>query len=133
MDKCRLCGATLAPDLGWCGRCFTPRPTPSQPVAERTTLQNAMRDRAAGTAVVHAEFSRWRGGPTSYGPLGRTLLTLAVLIGLVIGEPLMRGLMVATVGFDPSGSGFMVFYAVLAVPVCAYLIVVRIWKRVRIA
>jgi hypothetical protein len=91
-----------------------------------------MRDRAVGATVVHTEFSRWRGGPTSYGPLGRTLLTLSVLIGLVIGEPLMRGLMVATVGFDPSGAGFMVFYAVLAVPVCAYVIVVRIWKRVRV-
>ena len=91
-----------------------------------------MRDRAVGVPITTMRFSRWRAGPTSFGPFGRTLLTLGVLIGLVIGEPLMRGLMVAMVGFDPNGQGFLVFYAALAVPLCAYLIVVRIWKRVRV-
>jgi hypothetical protein len=91
-----------------------------------------MRDRAAGAPITPTEFSRWRGSPTSFGPVGRTMLTIGVLVGLVIGEPLTRGLILAAVGFDPSGPGFMVFYAALAVPLCAYLIVVRIWKRVRV-
>jgi len=77
-------------------------------------------------------YSRWRTSATSFGPVGRALLTVAAIVGLVIGEPMLRGLIVASVGFDVPGTGFVVFYVLLAVPAFAYL-ATRIWRRVRIA
>jgi hypothetical protein len=92
-----------------------------------------MRDRSAGAPIKPTEFSRWKGSATSFGPLGRILLTIGVIVGLVIGEPMLRGFILASVGFDVPGPGFVAFYAVVAVPLCAWLIVTKIWKRVRVA
>jgi hypothetical protein len=64
--------------------------------------------------------------------VGRALLTLGALVGLVIGEPMLRGFILASVGFDVPGVGFVIFYVVLAVPAFAYL-ASRIWRRVRVA
>lgn len=93
----------------------------------------AIRDRAAGAPVAPSEFSRWRASPTSFGPAGRTLLSLGLLVGLVIGEPITRGFIFASVGLDVPGTGFVLLYAALALPLGAYLLVGRIWKRVRVA
>jgi hypothetical protein len=97
------------------------------------SLQDAMRDRRPGAPVEPSEFSRWKGSATSFGPVGRVLLTVAVLIGLVVGEPMTRGFILSAVGFDVPGQGFLLFYAAIAVPLCAWLIVMKIWKRVRVA
>lgn len=73
-NRCRTCGATLSPDLGWCGRCLTPvtgfaaRP----PIHEPGTF--------VGTPVAAPRTSRWRSGPTTFGPVGRILCT--VIVGL---------------------------------------------------
>jgi hypothetical protein len=127
MQTCRQCGAVLRPDLGWCGLCFTRVPEVEH------TLQGAMRDRAAGAPVAPSEFSRWKASPTSFGPTGRTLLSIGLLIGLLVGEPMLRGLTFVWVGIDVPGPGFVLLYAAVAVPGAAYLLVSRIWKRVRVA
>jgi hypothetical protein len=130
MDTCGKCGAALSPDLDWCGRCFTPRV--QEPATQRVSLQDAVRHRQLGNEIAPSEFSRWRKSPTSFGPLGRALLTIGVLVGLVIGEPLARGLVFIVLGADVPTLGFMAYYAVLAVPICLYLIVAKVWKRVRV-
>jgi hypothetical protein len=129
MDTCPRCGARVTPDLEWCGQCLVA--LPRQP-ADRAPLQVAMRQRAAGAPVTPSEFSRWRSSPTSFGPVGRSMLTLGTLLGLVAGYPLLRGLMLAAVGVDVPGKGFVLLYVVLAIPAGLYL-VGRIWKRVRVA
>jgi hypothetical protein len=130
MDTCGKCGAALSPDLDWCGRCLTPR-GPDQ-TGQRVSLQDAMRHRKLGNEIAPSEFSRWKKSPTSFGPAGRTLLTIAVLIGLVVGEPLARGLVFIVLGADVPTVGFMLLYAVMAVPICVYLIFGKVWKRVRV-
>jgi hypothetical protein len=91
-----------------------------------------MRDRGGGAPVTASEFSRWRGGPTTFGPVGRSFLTIGMLLVLVAGYPLLRGFILAMVGFDVPGTGFVIMYVALAVPSGLYL-GTRIWKRVRVA
>jgi hypothetical protein len=136
IDTCGKCGAALSPDLDWCGRCLTPRgpdPLGQDPARQRVPLQDAMRHRKVGNELAPTEFSRWKGGPTSFGPMGRTLLTIGLLVGLVIGEPLARGLVFLVLGADVPTLGFMALYGVMAVPLVVYLIVGKVWKRVRVA
>jgi hypothetical protein len=129
VDTCPRCGARVTPDLEWCGQCLAALPRRPD---DRDSLQVAMRRRAAGAPVAPSEFSRWRSSPTSFGPVGRSLLTIGMLLGLVAGYPLLRGFILAAVGFDVPGSGFVIMYVVLAIPAGLYL-VGRIWKRVRVA
>jgi hypothetical protein len=77
------------------------------------------------------EYSRWKAGPTSMGAVGRSMVSVLLLVGLVIGYWLLRGIMVAFLGFDVPGMGFLGMYAALAIPAGAILLV-RIWKAQRI-
>lgn len=73
-STCRACGASLGPDLGWCGRCYTrvttfaARPPMHDPGAYVGTLRPDVRT------------SRWRGGPTTMGPVGRIAITVLLLL-----------------------------------------------------
>jgi len=69
---CRACGATLPPDLGWCATCFAPVTlySPREPVHEPGSY--------AGQPMHTLRTSRWRAGPTSFGPVGRILCTAAL-------------------------------------------------------
>lgn len=58
-------------------------------------------------------------------------MTLGVLLGLMIGYPLTRGLIFATVGVDVPGTGFLLMYAGLAALAGIWLLG-RIWKRTRV-
>jgi hypothetical protein len=130
-ETCSNCGAPLSPDLSWCGRCFAPvvREDPAPPSDTSMWIRTQRRERVTFEG---ATFSRWKAGPTSLGGFGRIVLTVLVLVGVVIGYPLARGGMVASVGFDVPGKAFMVSYAVVAGAGALYLIV-RIWRRARVA
>jgi hypothetical protein len=69
---CRDCGAALSPDVRWCTECF-------QPITEF-----AARERSAGstgTPIHDVRSTRWKkAGPLSFGPLGRVLITIFVLL-----------------------------------------------------
>lgn len=103
---CASCGAGLRPDATWCGQCFAavggaapPPVVPGRPVPAREELQ------------LTQVYSRWQGGPTSFGPVGRVVLTLLVLlVGLWLLET------------NPIGG---VVYALLAAP----LVLREVWKR----
>jgi hypothetical protein len=133
--SCQSCGAKLYAGQSWCGQCFAAVGEPpgssaaDDPAAVPPPLSARM---PAPREPAHvATYSRWRGGPTSFGPAGRIVLSvLAVLLGIV-GYPMSRGLMVASVGFDVPGTGYVLMYAVVAVVAEVYLFS-RIWKRERI-
>src|SRR5436189_3118 len=42
MDTCRSCGARLAPDVGWCGQCYTPVAAPAPPASFVLTRRPGM-------------------------------------------------------------------------------------------
>jgi hypothetical protein len=77
------------------------------------------------------EYSRWKAGPTSMGAVGRSIVSVLIVVGLVIGYWMVRGIMVAFLGFDVPGLGFLGMYAALAIPAGAILLV-RVWKAQRI-
>ncbi len=71
---CRSCGAPLPPDLGWCGNCFAPIRLHARrvPIHEPGSY--------VGPTIETPRTSRWRAGPTTFGPAGRILSTLALLL-----------------------------------------------------
>lgn len=93
MDSCPNCGARLAPTLPWCPQCLTavgtPGSSPSSPSGSESPLwvRTQLRDHDPAPPTVH---SRWKASPTSFGVLGRTLLSICVLAAAVIGYPLTR-------------------------------------------
>ena len=58
-------------------------------------------------------------------------MTVGVLVGLVIGYPITRGLIFATVGMDVPGTGFILMYAGIAA-VAGVWPLGRIWRRTRV-
>ncbi|MEA2484733.1 MAG: hypothetical protein QOC55_2680 [Thermoleophilaceae bacterium] len=71
---CPQCGAVARPDAAWCGQCHAAFSAAAAPAAPGRFVPVA----AGPTAV--PEYSRWRGGPTSFGPAGRISWTVAVLL-----------------------------------------------------
>ena len=76
---CPSCGAAARPDAAFCGQCHAVFGAPTAPVVGRMVP-------AAGGPAVTPVYSRWRGGPTSMGPVGRISWTVGVLLfaGLTI-------------------------------------------------
>ena|SRR2546428_3959879 len=138
MDTCRACGARLSEDLDWCGRCLTPihpvgvdaAATAGRSGAATPWMRQPGVQRRA--EAPKAQFSRWKAGPTSFGAGGRIVPTMAILMGAVVGFPMAKGGIVMSVGMDVPTRPFMVMYAIIAAPVCLYLLA-RVWKRARVA
>ena len=134
MRTCPNCGAGVGDDLEWCNQCYAALTRPAEPTPEAPADDRPLWVRS-GTATprleTHTEFSRWRGGATSFGPVGRILLTIGVLLLLAICYPLLRGLIFSLVGMDVPGPGFMAMYVLVAVPSGFYLLS-RVWKRERV-
>jgi uncharacterized OB-fold protein len=74
--KCRKCGATLSPNLDWCSQCLTPihEHAPGEHEGE-------IDDATSIEELPRPELSSWRGGPYSFGPLGRIVITILVMLG----------------------------------------------------
>lgn len=137
METCPRCGARVTADATWCGQCFA-----SIPVAPPAPAPGESGVLAASRAGVRmpvprdpshvATYSRWRKGATSFGPLGRILLTILTLIGLVVGYPVLRGLMLVAMGMDVPGSGFLAMYLSVAIT-GGLFILSKIWRPSRIS
>jgi hypothetical protein len=137
MRTCPNCQARVADDLEWCNQCYSalervPEPVVTQAAAAAERPLWVRSGTAAPRLDTHTEFSRWRGGATSFGPIGRILLTVGVFLLLAIGYPLLRGLVFSLGGMDVPGLGFVLLYAVVAIPAGIYLLS-RVWKRERVA
>lgn len=73
MDTCAGCGGRLSPDLEWCPRCYAridPHARAPVPLHIRMVLPE---DRGPDPV-----YSRWRGGTTTFGPVGRLAITATV-------------------------------------------------------
>jgi hypothetical protein len=134
MRTCPHCGARVTDGLAWCNQCYEALPAEGAVAASAAEPPLWIRSNVGrpARAEVAPEFSRWRGGATSFGPIGRSLLTLGVLMLLVVGYPMLRGLVFTVLGVDVPGSGFILMYVCVAIPAGAYLLS-RVWKRERVA
>ncbi len=136
MQTCPNCGAHMAEDLAWCNQCYASLARPVPAPAEEAPADDRPLWVRSGTATprleTNTEFSRWRGGATSFGPLGRILLTIGVLLLLAICYPLLRGLIFSFGGMDVPGLGFIIMYGVVALPSGVFLLS-KVWKRERVA
>jgi hypothetical protein len=82
---CRNCGAELTGDVMWCVRCYEPvrHLTPRSPELAVSSPQPIRGDGRAR--------SRWRAGATTFGPVGRIVVTAGVIVFFpwgTIGNPL---------------------------------------------
>ena len=73
-STCRSCGAALRPDLEWCGTCYARVTT----FAARPALHEP--GSYVGTPMPDVRTSRWRAGPTTWGPVGRLVATGLLLL-----------------------------------------------------
>jgi hypothetical protein len=108
---CRACGAELSPDVRWCLQCYEPvrELTPRPP--QLPTIHLVRPDDRPRT-------SRWRAGPTTFGPIGRLAITaLVVLLGP---WSLLKGL---------SGLGL---WSLLGYSVLAVAVLKDVWRRERV-
>ncbi len=121
----------MSADAAWCGQCFTSRARSEEHANDGVAGALAARRPPPREEAHTPTYSRFRGSPTSFGPVGRTILSLLTMVGLVIGYPMMRGLMVATVGVDVPGRGFAAMYATIAITAGLYVFS-RIWKPTRV-
>jgi hypothetical protein len=130
MEQCLVCGAELRPGVEWCGRCFAPRntPDPSSPgpaTADTGAFAN-LRVRPPGAAF-EVRHSRFRGGPTSMGVVGRALTSvIAVLLAYLI------YLYLFSVVLGGGGWNYLALYAVVAVPVLV-AVFRKVWRPARIS
>lgn len=130
METCPNCGARVSPGLDWCGQCQARLPRPE---AERVPLDLVLRGRLPKSEpAAKPVFSRTKAGATSFGAVGRAIMTLLLLIAVPIGYPMTRGMAVAFVGLDIPGRGFMIYYFIFVSPFVAYVLY-RIWRRARVA
>jgi hypothetical protein len=83
--RCPGCASVVAPGAAWCGLCFSP-----MPVASAFTSAGAGPSsdapggfRPGGGAPTPAKIysdSRWKSGSTTFGPVGRVVLTICFLL-----------------------------------------------------
>ncbi|MEO8424341.1 MAG: hypothetical protein ABI595_10605 [Actinomycetota bacterium] len=138
MPTCPTCGAHVADDLEWCNQCYSALPPVQAPASTDDVEAPPQRPLWVRSNIgqpeekIEPEFSRWRGGATSFGPVGRILLTLGVIVMLIVGYPLLRGLIFSFIGMDIPGGGLIVLYVCAALPAAAYMLN-RVWKRERIS
>ena len=66
-------------------------------------------------------YSRWEGGPLSFGPWGRIALTVLIVVGAFIGFGLCA----------PWGRPFAIVYWPIACAYCAFLLR-AVWRKTRV-
>jgi hypothetical protein len=135
MDNCRSCDAKLSPDIDWCPQCYTrtgssqpgmpqAAPAPAQASAPAVagsigavaTAQNGGSEPLAPRelpvdALMHqfmTHHSRTKAGETSFGWMGRAMLSVGVFILGVVGYFVVIG----NLGITPGWSSFEMYLPV---------------------
>lgn len=125
MENCANCGAALAAEAEWCGQCLAP-------VKKEPQMSGYLRANLKVEAPpIDMTYSRWKAGPESFGPVGRSFLTVLLIIGVFVGYFIAQGGVVVTVGMEVPAPASYFMYAVLAIPL-AFWGLKTIWKRTRI-
>ncbi len=104
-QTCPDCGSALVPGATWCLGCHVPK--------RPETLVTEARAREMVTRVT-PEYSRTRGGATSFGLTGRVVIAVATLLMLAF-----------LLNFNTLGG---IFWLIVVVP----LVLRDTWKRARI-
>lgn len=98
MANCRNCGALLAPRAGSCRKChYVDRLRPDLPGRQ---------------VMPKPVYSRWKGGPTSFGPVTKVILTVGILAAAPLGGYL----------------AFQILFFISYIPI-AGLILWGIWRK----
>ncbi|MFN2539933.1 MAG: hypothetical protein ABR549_17510 [Mycobacteriales bacterium] len=74
--SCSSCGAVLRAGMTWCGQCFTPVAAAAEPAAPAVPRRWV----PAPGLETRQVYSRWHGGPTSFGPTGRIACTVTLVL-----------------------------------------------------
>jgi hypothetical protein len=77
--RCPNCAASIADGATWCPQCFE-RFEQEPPRVETTAEPPAFVHPETYRAPPSAGWSRWKAGETTFGPLGRIVASLALLI-----------------------------------------------------
>jgi hypothetical protein len=81
MDTCYSCGATLATDAEWCGQCYAlPHRATVGTTGSATSLLSPVRAAPIATLPPTVVTTRWRKTATTFGPVGRVLATIALVV-----------------------------------------------------
>lgn len=111
--SCAACGATLSPDVRWCGQCAEP----VRYLTPRPPLHNG--DFVGPLLPARGRTSRWRESPTTFGPAGRLTITCLLALGVPFAFVTMGS------AFWPTGLWFLLAYALFSA------VVLRdVWKSV---
>jgi hypothetical protein len=81
VNRCGPCGAALAADAAWCGQCFAQVP---QRPAPGTPYDGFVPGASLPDQPVPMRTTRWGKTPTTFGPVGRILATIGLLIPLAV-------------------------------------------------
>jgi hypothetical protein len=124
---CQGCGASLGPDAEWCDQCFAPVAEPGPRAADEPSslfpvwlpgLPLYMPEEPVPPPV----YSRWRGGTTTFGPVGRSVLTAFIaLIGALL-----------TLSFGPPWALSIGLEIWIAYLLLGGFLLKEIWKRDRV-
>ncbi len=78
--NCGSCGANLPTDVRWCLQCYEPvrHLSPREPQIPTVHFIHSSQEPKA---------TRWRAGPTTFGPVGRIVLTAVVIVGPTVLVP----------------------------------------------
>jgi hypothetical protein len=127
---CSNCGAQLGIGAAWCGQCLTPvqqhqqgpQTGPAQTGSSRLPQKDVMPEYT---------YSRWKGDDNTFGPAGRIIMTVLLVIGLFAGYFLFTGGITNIGPFKFPVLGSIIVYAVIAIGVGAWALK-TIWKRARV-
>jgi hypothetical protein len=82
MEPCYACGASMSAETDWCGQCYAPRGRASS--APSSIMAPTRPVPVAATLPPQVIKTRWRKTTTTFGPVGRVLATLGLVIPFVI-------------------------------------------------
>lgn len=113
----------MAPDAGWCGQCYTPvaKEEPREPEDPDSSEPEPW-------VVEPPQYSAWKAGPYSFGPMGRIFITLLmVALGVVV---YFAGKAVGKFYGIPGLSLVLVFLGIYTV--IAILVLWGLWRPTRV-
>ena len=85
MDSCARCDAALPETAQWCGQCFAPRATIDSGSRGGSIMTAVARPVSAPAALPPTVVrSRWRKTTTTFGPVGRVIATICLIVPFVI-------------------------------------------------
>jgi hypothetical protein len=87
VEQCQVCAASLAADAQWCGQCYAVRPAAAAATfggPAPGSIMSPVRAAPVKTRATPLVRTRWRKTPTTFGPFGRVLCTLGLVVPFIL-------------------------------------------------